>query len=117
MADGLIYSTAFGAMCPECSQPVKGCKCSENKKTVIPETDGIVRIRYEKAGRKGKGMTVISGLPLNTNALLELARKLKQKFGTGGAVKNSFIELQGDFCEKTVQELSSLGYTLQIAGK
>lgn len=106
----IVYSTDFGSACPECGKPKKSCICREIKKKALPETSGSARIRYETAGRKGKGVTLITGLPLSREDLSDLARKLKQQFGTGGAVKDFIIELQGDQREKTDQALRKLGF-------
>ena len=106
----LVYSTLLGSICPGCSQPVASCVCQDIKKAAVPKTDGVVRLRYEVKGRKGKGMTLITGLVLNESGLLDLAKKLKQRFGTGGSVKDYTIELQGDFCKQAKQELRKLGY-------
>ena len=78
--------------------------------------DGIVRIRRETKGRKGTGVCIITGLPLNENELKALAKKLKQTCGTGGAVKQGVIEIQGDNREKLKTELESQGYTVKLAG-
>ena len=102
----IIYSTDHGTMCPGCSKPVKQCVCRQVKKASVPASAGRpVRVRYETKGRKGKGVTIISGLPLSEAALEELARKLKTRFGTGGAVKDGVIELQGDHRAQVEQEL------------
>jgi len=69
-------------------------------------------MRHETAGRKNKGMTIIYGLPLSQEQLEALARKLKSTFGTGGAVKDHTIELQGDQRAKVAVELRRLGYTV-----
>jgi hypothetical protein len=45
-----------------------------------------VRVGRETAGRRGKGVTTITGLPLDHDQLLELATKLKNRCGTGGSV-------------------------------
>ena len=108
-----VYSTALGSICFGCAQPVEGCTCHEMKKVMVPDTDGVVRLRYEIKGRKGKGMTLITGLALSEVGLLDLAKKLKQRFGTGGAVKDYVIQLQGDFREQTAQELRKLGYCVK----
>jgi translation initiation factor 1 len=109
----LVYSTGQGAICPECGQVIDSCICRQMKKAVVPGTDGVVRLRYELKGRKGKGMTLITGLALSENGLLELAKKLKQRFGTGGCVKDYAIELQGDFRRQAAQELRKLGYLVK----
>ena len=106
----LIYSTSSGSICPECGKPVRECICREIKKKSLPNVSGILKISYDTKGRKGKGMTLIKGLPLSETGLLDLAKKFKQKFGTGGSVKDYTIELQGDHREEVAQELSKLGY-------
>ncbi|MDD5130381.1 MAG: stress response translation initiation inhibitor YciH [Candidatus Omnitrophica bacterium] len=109
----LVYSTAQGKICQDCAQPVNNCICHKVKKNTMPDTDGVVRLRYEIKGRQGKGMTLISGLPLHEEGLLEIAKNLKQRFGTGGAVKDFIIQLQGDFRRQAAQELSKLGYNVK----
>jgi translation initiation factor 1 len=106
----LIYSTDFGSACPDCGKPKNNCICRKMKKTTAPETSGAVRLRYESVGRKGKGVTLITGLPLSEENLLELSKKLKQQLATGGTVKDFAIELQGDFREKAAQALRKSGY-------
>jgi len=75
-----------------------------------------VRVGREVAGRGGKGVSVISGLPLDAAALAELARRLKKLCGAGGAVKNGVIEIQGDHRERLVNELLRLGYAAKQSG-
>jgi len=106
----LVYSTSGGSICPGCAKPVDLCVCQKIKKMAVLNPDGIVRLRYETKGRKGKGVTLITGLPLSEAALSDLAKKLKQRFGTGGAVKDSAIELQGDHRDAAEQELRRMGY-------
>jgi len=67
-------------------------------------------------GRKGKGVTLITGLPLEGQSLKELAKRLKQKCGTGGAIKNGVIEIQGDHRDLLTEHLNSLGYKAIKAG-
>lgn len=106
----LVYSTLQGPICPGCRKAIGSCVCRDMKKAVVPGTDGVVRLRYETKARKGKGMTLITGLALSESGLLDLAKKLKQRFGTGGSVKDYTIELQGDFREQSAQELRKLGF-------
>jgi len=106
----LVYSTILGSLCPACSKPKDNCICRQIKRKIMPETSGAVRIRYEVAGRKGKAMTLITGLPLSKDGLLALAKKLKKQLATGGAVKDFVIQLQGDQREKVTSVLRKLGY-------
>lgn len=82
----------------------------------VPQGDGIVRIRRETSGRNGKGVTTISGIPMTEADLKNLAKQLKQLCGTGGAVKDGIIEIQGDSREKLKAELEKRGYTVKLAG-
>jgi translation initiation factor 1 len=75
-----------------------------------------VRVGRETAGRSGKGVSVVSGLPLSAEALEALATKLKKLCGAGGAVKDGVIEIQGDHRDRLVKELIKLGYEAKRAG-
>jgi translation initiation factor 1 len=108
----LIFSTSRGRICPECAQAYEQCACADLKKEVLPDTDGIVRLCYEHTGR-GKGVTSISGVVLSQKELLALAKKLKQKFGTGGTVEGFTILLQGDFCRQASGELRKRGFNVK----
>ena len=112
---GLVYSTDHGTMCPNCNQPKDKCIC-KSKSPVISTTDGIVRISRQTKGRKGKGVSIITGIPLPDAELKQLATKLKTKCGTGGTCKNGTIEIQGDNREKLKNELEALGYKVKLAG-
>lgn len=81
-------------MCPECSNPTASCTCGQRQ--TAPAGDFIVRIGRQTKGRKGKGVTTISDVPLQAEDLKKLAKELKKKCGCGGAVKNGVIEIQGD---------------------
>ena len=75
-----------------------------------------VRVGRETAGRGGKGVSVISGLPLAAPALEELATRLKKLCGAGGAVRNGVIEIQGEHRDRLVAELCKLGYEARRSG-
>lgn len=114
---GLVYSTDQGDTCPACREPLDQCRCEElAEQERIAALDGIVRIRRETSGRKGKGVTALSGIPLPESELKALAKRLKKRCGTGGAVKNGVIEIQGDQREALKQALTELGYTVKLAG-
>lgn len=100
----LVYSTDSGRIA--------------EKKAVVERAkgDGIVRIRRETSGRKGKGVSVITGLDLDDAALTKLAAELKKKCGCGGAVKEGNIEIQGDKRDLIKQLLEALGHKVKFAG-
>jgi translation initiation factor 1 len=75
-----------------------------------------VRVGREVSGRGGKGVSVITGVPLAGEALEELATRLKKTCGAGGAVKDGTIEIQGDHRDRLVAELCKLGYDAKRSG-
>ena len=76
----------------------------------------MVRVGRETKGRKGKGVTVITGVPGDDAELKELERQLKAKCGAGGTVKDGVIEIQGDQRETVAQILASAGFRPVFAG-
>ncbi len=113
----LVYSTETGRMCPKCDQPIKSCTCKSNKKTAVPTGgDNFIRVSKETKGRKGKGVTLISGLKMNEIELKFFAKELKQKVGTGGTAKDGVIEIQGDQRDTLVVELEKRGYKVKRVG-
>ena len=115
-ASALVYSTeAGGRMCPECRAPMAQCRCKENKAR-IPATDGIVRVSHETKGRKGKGVTVVKGVALDTAALALLGKQLKAACGSGGTTKDGVIEIQGDHRDAVIAALQKQGMTVKRAG-
>src|SRR4051795_4354779 len=77
---------------------------------------GRVKVRRETAGRRGKGVTTVSDVPLDDAGLRELAGRLKKRCGVGGAVKDGVIELQGDHRDVVVEMLRAEGYDVVLAG-
>jgi translation initiation factor 1 len=111
---GIVYSTEDGRMCPACGKPVAACVC--RRKATAPQGDGIVRVGRETKGRKGKGVTVITGLPLDAAGLKDLAGRLKALCGAGGTVRDGVIEIQGDHRDILVKDLEKRGWTVRRAG-
>jgi protein-tyrosine phosphatase len=81
-----------------------------------PHEKAVVRVGRETKGRRGKGVTVVSDLPLDESGVRELAARLKQHCGSGGTVKDGRIEIQGDHRERLIPELERLGYKVRRAG-
>jgi translation initiation factor 1 len=108
--DSLVYSSVHGRMCPKCGRAMASCSCKESAAKTVPAARGRVRVGRETKGRKGKGVTVITGMALAPAALAALARQLKQKCGAGGTVRDGVIEIQGDQRDLLVEELRRLGW-------
>ena len=61
-------------------------------------------------------MTLVEGIQLPPEALLELARDLKRHCGTGGALKGDTVEIQGDQRDTVVEALEKLGLRVKRKG-
>ncbi len=103
--DRLVYSTARGRVHADPATPPRARR-----------GDGIVRVRREVKGRRGKTVTTISGVSLASDALRELAGELKRRCGTGGSAKDGVIEIQGDHRDTLIAELEDRGYPVERAG-
>jgi low molecular weight protein-tyrosine phosphatase len=86
------------------------------KKEVIKTSAPVVRLGRETKGRRGKGVTTVSDLPLDEAGLLELAATLKQRYGTGGTVRDGTIEIQGDQRDRLAAVLVGMGYRVKQVG-
>ncbi|WP_435249528.1 stress response translation initiation inhibitor YciH [Vibrio sp. nBUS_14] len=100
----LVYSTETGRITPE------------EEKVQRPKSDGIVRIQKETKGRKGKGVSVVTGLDLDDAPLKLMAAELKKVCGCGGSVKDGNIEIQGDARDKIKAHLEKKGYKVKFSG-
>ncbi|MCP4298341.1 MAG: translation initiation factor Sui1 [Proteobacteria bacterium] len=109
-----VFSTEKGRICPECDEPVDDCIC--HLQNNAPAGDGTVRVSHETKGRKGKGVTLIKGMPLNHKELKDLGKQLKKRCGTGGTVKEGVIEIQGDQRQLLLEELQKKGWTVKLSG-
>ena len=102
----VVYSTTDGdlrrARDPQVRAPVTG--------------GGRVKVRRETSGRRGKAVTTIAGVPVDDDALRELAGRLKRRCGVGGSVKDGVVELQGDHRDVVVEVLRADGYDAVLAG-
>jgi translation initiation factor 1 len=82
----------------------------------LPPAQQNLRVQASRKGRKGKTVTVITGLQANAETLADLLKQLKSQCGAGGTVKDQEIEIQGDHTQKLVQVLSKLGYKAKVSG-
>lgn len=71
------------------------------------------RISLDTKGRKGKSVTIVSGLQHNPATMKDIARMLKEHCGTGGTVKDGNIELQGDQRVRATAELQKMNYVVK----
>jgi translation initiation factor 1 len=107
MPDGrLVYSSSDGDQ--------RGVREPSAAVPLEPPNDGVVRVFREKGGRRGKTVTVVRGIA--GADLASTVSDLKRLCGSGGAVKNGALEIQGDHRERVAARLSALGHVVKLAG-
>ena len=116
--------------CPQCGKlPPPSCSCpplppgpadpppaealpAPPAKKLRSET---IKMRREKRGG-GRELVILEGFPKGGYDLDALARDLKRRLGTGGAVKGFTIELQGDHRDALETALLEHGFRSKRAG-
>jgi len=99
--------------------PLSGVRREESKPRKIisvPPHQQTIYLHRDSKGRGGKSVTLLKNLILSEEDMKELAKRLKQVCGSGGTVKDSIIEIQGEHREKVAEELKKIGYKVKIAG-
>lgn len=101
--------------CPQCAQPLADCTCPRDAAGALcrPQ-DQPARVRREK--RRGKFVTVVSGLDPSASDLPGLLAEWRRQFATGGTVTAGEIVLQGDHRDPLVAILRARGYPAKPAG-
>lgn len=114
---GLFHGTSLQrpVTCEHCGLPHAKCTCPRGKdgKILLPK-DQPARVQREK--RRGKWVTVISGIDPHATDLKALAKDLRSRLGAGGSVKDGLIEIQGDHKAKALETLTALGYPAKGSG-
>jgi translation initiation factor 1 len=112
----VIYDTDLGRLdrCSNCRRRIEACVCPAPRQQ--PRGDGIVRVSRERGGRKGKTVTIVTGLPGDAAALAQVATTLKRLCGSGGTVSGENVEIQGDHRERVAAKLTELGHKVKLAG-
>jgi translation initiation factor 1 len=124
--DRLVYSSEHGRVCPACGRSETRCSCrgkgararikAREEAAAAQASDGIVRVGRSTRGRRGKIVSTVTGVPVDAEALAALAGDLKRRCGTGGALKDGVIEIQGDHRDTLVEELEKRGFKVKRAG-
>lgn len=98
MRNKAIAAAAEAAVAPKKGHDGKGAK---------------VRVYLDTKGRKGKAVTIVTGLRHNPDTMDDIARMLKQHCGAGGTVKDGDVEIQGDQRVRATEKLRSLNYEVK----
>jgi translation initiation factor 1 len=115
----IVYSTGSGRMCAGCRRPSAQCACRGRDGTAqraATMAGAPVRVGRATQGRAGKGVTVITGLPLAAPQLEALAAEFKRQCGSGGTVRDGAIEIQGEHRDRIVRELARRGFSPKRSG-
>jgi translation initiation factor 1 len=112
----LVYSTETGRIGKKRSKSKPSVGKGQKSNHATAPRDGIIRIRREVKGRKGKQVTVVAGLPNTDDSLKQTAAHLKRVCGSGGSIKDGCVFIQGDHRDKVQSELRKQGYSVKIAG-
>ncbi|MGA0333538.1 MAG: translation initiation factor [Kiritimatiellia bacterium] len=118
----LVWSDERGGAVGD--KPSKNLRHKQKHKKTAPAAQsgggfpkaGIIRVCREKSGRGGKTVTVLYGVPGSQDERNQLLKSLKQLCGCGGALKGSFLEIQGDQREKILAFLQEQGHKVKAAG-
>lgn len=105
----LVYST-------DRPVPRKGEKTNKKVAPDLHPAQQKIIIRHDRKARRGKSVTAIEGIQLPQKEMQSLLKQLKAKLGTGGAIKESSIEIQGEHCNKIMAELEKMGYRPKRSG-
>jgi translation initiation factor 1 len=90
-----VYSTAGGRV----PQPRR-----REAAPPAPPRDGVVRVSRTSSGRRGKTVTLVTGLP--PADLRAVAAELKRLCGAGGSVVEGTVEIQGDHRARIIEHLA-----------
>jgi translation initiation factor 1 len=105
----LVYST--GRPVPRKERPA-----GDGVKPALGPSGQKVTVRLDRKQRGGKSVTVVEGLPIPIKDRETLLKRLKAGLGTGGTVKGSSIEIQGDHCDTVITALTNMGYRPKRSG-
>ena len=112
-----VYSTDK-TVCRACGREVCVCRRPASAPAGAPARggQGQVRVGRETKGRKGAGVTVVTGLAMGEDRLRELLSACKKKLGCGGTLRDGILEFQGEHRDALVRHLATLGINAKKAG-
>jgi translation initiation factor 1 len=105
----LVYSTDESL-----SKKEKPAECDIRQ--MIAPVKQKVYLRLDRKGRGGKSVTLIEGLQMSSKDKEALLKQLKACLGTGGAMTDTVLEIQGDHRDAIMTFLERLGYRPKRTG-
>jgi len=98
--------------CDHCGQLDSDCRCPPHVKSRIAPERQTAKLQLEKR-KKGKVVTVITGLTAAANDLPALLTQLKNACGAGGCVAEDAVEIQGEHLDRAKELLRKIGYKVR----
>lgn len=98
---GVVYST---------NPDFKYETAEEEVVDTLPAAQQKLIVSIDRRARAGKQVTLVSGFVGKEEDLAALAKTLKTKCGVGGSAKDGEILIQGDWRDRVVALLKSMGY-------
>lgn len=111
----LVYSSSGNNQCPRCGKELRKCKCPSQQPDTTASKQSVL-IQRQSKGRGGKQVTVVTGLMLRKSDMSSLLKALKSNCGSGGTLKGSNLEIQGDVREQVLKLLTERGIEAKISG-
>ena len=114
-----VYDTDLGRLdrCSNCKRRLEACVCPKGTPGgAQAKGDGTVRVSRDRKGRRGKTVTVVTGIVASQDVLDEVAGTLKRLCGSGGTVVDGAIEIQGDHRDRIAAKLTELGHLVKLSG-
>jgi translation initiation factor 1 len=107
------YTTVYSTEKPACRKCGRvDCVCDRPR----PQVRGPVRVGRETKGRKGAGVTVVTGLAMTDTELKTLLTECKKRLGCGGTVRDGALEFQGEHRDALVSFLAGRGIAAKKSG-
>ncbi len=105
----LVYST-------EKNVPRKEASEKELNNPALPFDQQRVIVRLDKKARAGKAVTIVEGIRMSQKDMDALLKRLKTRLATGGTIKDSSLEIQGDHCAVVLDLLKKEGFNPKRSG-
>jgi len=110
----LVYSTDKGLPGPDKNR--KTGSVEKAPQAGLSSGQQKVTVRLDRKGRGGKSVSVIEGLLMTEKEKEALLKQLKARLGTGGTVRDTALEIQGDHCDALMAALEKAGYRPKRSG-
>ena len=107
-----VYSTEKN-VCRKCGRPTCVCSAKPGKPAAAA---GPVRVGRETKGRKGAGVTVVTGLSMSESQLRDLLSACKKRLGCGGTLRDGVLEFQGEHRDALLAHLAGMGIAAKKSG-